>query len=275
MFQLCKYLVLAISLFMPNYLYPQAGHYKNGAATFAKADASVTDADSWSLFNNVGALADREQNLSVQFSSRNYHSIPNMYSASAGMNCPLGTFNTALGFFRFGNYLFNEQSIIFGAGHKIGHTSIGASLHYIQFRGEQIGKGECLAISFGGLTRINQELTLGAYIFNLNQAKLSRITGEKLPTILNLGVEYKTSSGFKVNLEAEKEIDFQMSIRSGIEYAFKQRFYIRSGIITRPFSSSYGIGMLTGRFIIDYGLRRSGILGISHMVSVVFRIKSS
>ena len=116
--------------------------------------------------------------------------------ATAGFNYPVATFNTALGFFRFGNDLFNEQSVVFGMGHKIGHTGIGASLQYIQFRGEQIGKGECLVISFGGLSRISQELTLGAYIFNLNQAKLSRITGEKFPTILNMGVEYKTNNGF-------------------------------------------------------------------------------
>ncbi|MFC2125578.1 hypothetical protein ACFLU5_12275 [Bacteroidota bacterium] len=274
MYQLYNYVLWAICLCVSNYLYSQTGHYKNGAGAFAKADASVTDSDSWSLFNNVGALANREQEISVIFSYRNFHSIQNLYSTAAGMNCPVGSFNAALGFFRFGNDLFNEQSIIFGTGHKIGHTSIGISLHYIQFQGEQIGRGECLAISFGGLTRINQELTLGAYIFNLNQVKISRITGEKLPTVMNLGIEYKTGN-LRANLETEKEIDFKVTIRSGIEYAFKQRFFIRTGIITNPFSSSYGLGLLSGRFIIDYGLRRSGTLGMSHMMTVVFRIKSN
>ena len=275
MSQRCSYLVLAISLFISNSLYSQAGHYKNGACAFSKGDASVTDSDSWSLFNNIGALADRDQNIDVLFSSRNFHSIRNLYSITAGMNYPVGPINAALGVFRFGNDLFNEQSIVFGIGHKIGHTGIGVSIRYIQFRGEQLGKGESLAISFGGLTRINKELTFGGYIFNLNQAKISRITGEKMPTVMNLGLEYKTSTGFKISLETEKEIDNKIIIRSGIEYAYKHRFFIRSGINISPFSSSYGIGLLTGKFTIDYGLRSSGILGMSHMMSVVFRIKSN
>ena len=203
MYQLSVIFLWALSFCFYIGSYAQAGHYKNGANAFARADASVTDSDSWSLFNNVGALADREQDISVNFSYHNFHSILDLYSTAAGINCPLGSFNSSLGFFRFGNEIFNEQSIILGTGHKIKHTSLGISLQYIQIRGEQIGRNDCLAISFGGLTRITPELSIGAYVFNLNQAKISRISREKLPTVMNLGVKYETAN-FKINLEGSQ-----------------------------------------------------------------------
>ena len=271
--QLSRILLWAFCLCIPIDIFAQSGHYKNGADAFGRADASVTDSDSWSLYNNVGALSDHEQDISVTFAYRNFHSILDLYSTAAGLNCPLGPFNTSLGFFRFGNEVFNEQSIILGIGHKIRHTSLGISLHYVQIRGEQIGKSEALAISFGGLTKISRELSVGGYVFNLNQTKISRISGEKLPTVMTMGVKYEVAN-FKVNLEAGKELDYNITFRSGVEYSIKKKMSIRTGIITVPFSSSYGLGFHTGKFIIDYGLRRSGILGISHMISVVFKVKT-
>jgi len=274
MSQLCKYIFWTGVLCISHNLYSQSGYYKNGAGGFGRADASVTDSDSWSLFNNVGSLADSPHNKSVSFSYRNFYAIQGLYSASSAVNYPIGPVNMAMGVFRYGDDLFSEQFILFGAGHKIRHTSIGLSVHYFQFHGEQIGRGEALAFSFGGLTRLNSELAIGAYIFNLNQAKISRITGEKIPTVMNLGIEYKTRSGIKANIEAEKEIDEKVNIRSGLEYGYRQKFFIRTGITTYPFTSSYGIGLNSGRFLINYGVRRSGKLGISHMISVEFLLKN-
>ena len=92
---------------------------------------------------------------------------------------------------------------------------------------------------------------------------------------MNLGIAYWMSSGFKLVLEGEKEIDYQVSVRAGLEYSYKNKFFIRSGVKTQPFASSYGFGLKSGRFTIDYGLQNNNRLGISHQASVVFNLKSN
>lgn len=238
------------------------------------ADVSVTDMNPCCIFNNIGGLAGNTSRMSVFFTYQNYVSLPGLHKVTAGFHGSIGPIHLGAGLFRFGEEIFNEQMLIVGAGHKIRHTSLGISLQYHQFHMEQYGNIGTVSISFGGITKINDNLLLGAFIFNASQASLSENTGEKIPTVMNLGLSYTMKTGFRFCIESEKEIDYPVSIRSGLEYNYRKKFFIRSGIKIQPFASCYGIGFHSRRFIIDYGLQNNRQLGISQQVSLVFFIKS-
>jgi hypothetical protein len=78
---------------------------------------------------------------------------------------------TSVGAFRFGDDLYNEQMVSLGFGNKFGIASLGVKANYIQYQADGFGTYGAVSIDFGGLAELTDQLSIGAYITNLNQAK--------------------------------------------------------------------------------------------------------
>ncbi|MDZ7646337.1 MAG: hypothetical protein U5K54_03660 [Cytophagales bacterium] len=60
-----------------------------------------------------------------------------------------------------------------GFGNKFGIASLGVKANYIQYQADGFGTYGAVSIDFGGLAELTDQLSIGAYITNLNQAKLN------------------------------------------------------------------------------------------------------
>ena len=127
-----------------------------------------------------------------------------------------------------------------------------------------MGKSSALVFEFGGVAELSKQFRFGAYVFNLNQARLSEDGTENLPTSLKVGASYLPIPELMINAEVIKRIDSEERLRVGLGYDIIKNVSIRTGIETNPVRGSFGLGSTGGRFLVDYAYGNHSILGDIH-----------
>lgn len=249
----------------------QTGTAQVGARGAGMAYTTSTLSDSWALFNNPGGLGDLHETTAL-FAFENRYSIEGLNIAAAGAltTLPLGSIGFSL--LRFGDELYSEQTASVSYGNKFGIASLGISVNYLQYHIEGFGDHGTITLDFGGIAQVTEFLYFGAYIRNINQAKVAVLHDERAPTILNAGLSYRPGKKIMLNIEAEKDIDYEASFRSGLEYKFYKKFSARTGIRTNPFTNYFGLGFSTLRLHIAYALTHDALLGNCHQAAISYKI---
>lgn len=240
-----------------------------GARANGMGYASAALFDTWSLFNNPASTAKLES-IAAGF-TYDLHPTPIGANRTAAVIAvpaqPIGVI--AGGAYRFGDDLYNEHVISVGFASKFGLASLGAQLNYIQYAAEGFGSKGVASISLGGIAELTPQLSIGAYIVNLNQPEISG--EEKLPTMLVAGLGFKPTEKLFVAAEIEKDLDFDPTWKMGIEYAFHKKFIARTGYNVRPNKGFFGLGLKTKKFTLDYTIQYNVPLGLSHQASVGYQ----
>ncbi|MGB3465727.1 MAG: hypothetical protein WBA74_10670 [Cyclobacteriaceae bacterium] len=244
----------------------QNGIYDFGGRSAGMANSSVTIADAYSLFNNIGALA-RVEETTAFVGYRNLFGINELSTIAAGFVKPIKSGVLGISFFRFGGDLFNEQKASIGYSNQFGLVSLGANISYLQVSIESIGKSSVFLFEFGGLAKITDKLRVGAYVFNLNQAAIASGSEQEIPLTMKVGVSYLPIEDLAINTEVIKQIDREEQIRIGLSYNLIKNFTVRTGIETNPVKGTFGLGFKPGRFLIDYAFSNHSIIGDIHDIS--------
>ncbi|MFK7954400.1 MAG: hypothetical protein AB8B73_16225, partial [Ekhidna sp.] len=187
-----KHLLLSLLLISSLYGHSQDGKFNFGARSAALGGASLTLGDEFSLFNNVGGLG-LVENHSVFAGYQNRFGLTEFQTIGAGAIYNTGIGNAGVGFYKFGDDLFSQQRIHLAIGNKIQMVSLGLGVDLLQYNIATLGSRQLIAIEFGGIAEISEQFAFGAHIFNLNQAKLSKETNERVPTIMKGGFSYRPS----------------------------------------------------------------------------------
>ena len=142
---------IAFSLLIPYCLlsYSQDGHFNFGARYSGLAGASVTIGDQYCLFNNVGGLG-LVENHSVFAGYQNRYGLPEFQVIGVGAVYMTKFINTGIGYYRFGDDLFNQQRIHVALGNKIQMVSLGGSIDIVQYHVKTVGTKRVVAFQFGG-----------------------------------------------------------------------------------------------------------------------------
>ncbi|MEQ8423130.1 MAG: hypothetical protein RIA63_00370 [Cyclobacteriaceae bacterium] len=216
--------------------------------------ASATLADNWSLFNNTAGLA-KVITPSTSFAYAINPNLPGANRAAANIILPfkIGTFSS--GIFRFGDELYSEQIISTGYANQFGIASLGFNLNFIQQRAEGFETRSTLGLNFGGITEITPLISIGAYILNINQPKISGSEEERLPVKLVTGVQFKPDETLLLLIEVEKDLNYDPTFKGALEYQFHKKLDFRTGFNLKPNAVSGGVGYKSGRLIIDYSIR--------------------
>lgn len=245
----------------------QNGNYGMGARSAGIGGASITLGDEWSLFNNIGGLANFQEK-SIFTSFKNKYGISEFTSLALGGTYPALGGTAGLGMFRFGDNLYNEQRLNLGFSNQFGIVSLGLNVSYYQLNIEGSGSRKTMMFDFGGRAKLTEQLFFGAHVSNLNQAKLSTVTDERIPTIMKTGLSYRPSLDLMLNVEVEKEVDEEATFRLGLEYKILDNLSLRTGFRTQPFESSFGLGFYPGKLKADYSYNNNPDLGGIHEISV-------
>jgi len=235
--------------------------------------AYATEADAWSQYNNPAGLGYLNE-LSGSFAYEHKFALSGLGIMGAGVISKLPVGSLGVSAFKFGDDLYNEQTVSASYGNQFGIAALGIKANYLQYNIEGFGSKGVLTIDFGGIATITDQLVFGAYIRNINQAQVSELADERAPTLLNAGISYRPIDRLHLNIEAEKDLDYDASLRAGVEYMLFDRIAIRIGVNTKTFTNYAGLGFKAGALELSYAMTNERSLGFNHQGSIIYKIKT-
>ncbi|UII29432.1 hypothetical protein LVD15_13680 [Fulvivirga maritima] len=233
---------------------------------------TATLQDGWSLLNNPAGLS-KLTDVAVLGGFENKYGIAGLNTIAAGVYSPVPTGVAGISFLKFGDDLYHEQELSLSYANHFGIAGLGVRLNYSQYHLEGYGNKSFITIDFGGIASLSEQLLVGAYITNINQPQLSEFEDERVPITLQAGLSYRPTSSVIINIEAEKDIDYDLNMKLGLEYVFLKYIAVRAGAQTSPFIHYAGLGFFTSRLKVDYALSNDSQLGLTHQVGISHIIK--
>ncbi|WP_228527473.1 PorV/PorQ family protein [Pararhodonellum marinum] len=237
-----------------------------GARSLGMANAHVTIADAWSIFNNIGALG-RVTTSEVFFGYDHRLDLQELTTLAAGGTWVQEFGVLGLSLSHFGGEHFNQQNLGLGFSNTLGIVSFGVKVNYFQTNIEGFGRHAAPLFEFGGVAELSPQFFFGAHVYNFTRAKMGRISEAYLPTVVKAGISYRHEEKLMLNVEAEKDVILDPRLKVGLEYNLLDRFWGRTGIQSNPNNVFFGIGFRPGKFHLDYALSQNYQLGFTHHFS--------
>lgn len=252
-------------------IFAQAANFPTGAAVSGMGGASVARSDVWATFNNPSLLA----NITAIGAGVNYENrflVREMGISSISAVLPLSPGVFGLAFNQFGSNLYSQSFAGLSFGRSFGERfQAGVRLDARHTRlAEDYGKRTDLSFAVGLGAVLTSDLMIAATLFNPVKVKSAMDFDESLPAIYRLGLAYRIDNNLNITVEAEKDIRYKPSFRTGVEYIFKEVAALRAGIGTNPLTHSFGFGFNFGSFIFDIAAVRHEVLGYSPQASVIW-----
>ncbi|NJN41387.1 MAG: hypothetical protein HC811_03260 [Flammeovirgaceae bacterium] len=161
-----------------------------------------------------------------------------------------------------------------GYSSSFGIASLGIRLNYIQYRAEGFETQDYLTFDFGGVTRLTDQLTIGAFIKNINQPLLSDFGNERIPAQMVFGVKFSPTEFISIIGEVDKTLNEVTTWKGALEYIIYKKIFFRTGFNIDPNAGFFGIGYNHNKFNVDYAIQFLEQLQAGHQVSVSYRIKN-
>ena len=217
-----------------------------GARSFALANSSSTISDEFSLFNNPGSLGYVEEG-SISFGYLNPYNVEGLNSVFTSFSKSLKHGCASIGVYRFGDEIFQQSKLTMGFGNNFGIASLGGSINYNHFSIEGFGSHGFISLDIGGLAKLSPSVLISGSIKNVTQARISRSTGEYLPTVMSVGISFLTSDQLALYSQYDKNLQYPGQLNFGVEYTYSV-LVLRTGLITDPSILSFGIGFHHKKF---------------------------
>ena len=242
-----------------------------GARSMGMGNANSATSDSWSVFNNPSGIANRK-NPEALFAVKKQYGVNALNSIGAGIVVPIKLGALAVSTFRFGDDLFYQQYVSALYANKFGIGQLGFRINYFETFIEGFGNKTQLTLDFGGIVELGESLSVGAMVRNITRSELSDFEDERLPTLLSIGLMYAPDDKFVINVDVEKDIEFDPRLKLGLEYQFLPKFNFRTGVNTAPFNNFLGLGFRTWKVVIDYAIAMDYTLGTSHQATLSYKL---
>ncbi len=244
----------------------------NSARSIAMGGTGINFQDANSIFHNQAGLAylDTWQGI-INAESRFIRSPINNFGVGAILPSDFGTFGLVL--HHFGIEAFNNQKIGLAYGRKLAKGfSLGAQFDFINVNIPEYGSKGTVTFEMGVQATITKEIRLGVHVFSPRNIEF--VEDFTIPTIYKAGIIYTPSSKTFLSLELEKDLDFPLRIRTGLEYRFIDAFYMRVGTATAPSLVSLGLGVkVPSGLQVDIASAYHQVLGITPSLSMTYTPK--
>jgi hypothetical protein len=245
-----------------------------GARSASLAGASACLEDAWATANNPAGLA-RYNHVSLAISLEQRFIMKEMGFYSVTASFPTG--KGSLGIYTmFSGYLsFIDQKVCVGYGRQFGeHVLSGLSLVYVyQKAGEEATALHQASYELGTIIILSKKVSLAFAAFNPFQLYYRSQDYATLPSIFKLGLSYQFSPGLSVYTECEKDLDLSPLLKIGLEYTYRDVFFLRGGIRIFPASYSFGTGLRHNRLLLEFSSAYHQYLGFTPKVSIQYDLK--
>ncbi|MBI9069867.1 MAG: hypothetical protein JEZ09_21420 [Salinivirgaceae bacterium] len=237
-------------------------------------NSSVMLYDFWGVFNNQAGLAKIESPI-VGICYDNGFLVNETGTQSLGFVLPTksGNFNTAIS--RYGYSLYSENKLALGYSRKINDV-ISASLQfdYIYLHQSEAYENKGIFIfELGLIAEPVENLFIGVHLLNPTRTKIAEYQNERAATVMRFGLGYFFAENVVFTVEAEKNIENKVRMKSGLEYGIISNVFIRAGIKTNPNQFSLGLGYVFKNISIDISFLSHPSLPISSQASINYQFK--
>lgn len=179
----------------------------------------------------------------------------------------------SLTFFDFGNKLYRENIFSIGYGIRLSakiSAGLNIPIYFLNIEGG--GKMETIGIGGGILYNFSEKLNLGVNTNNVNTPEMGD-SSERLPFIFEAGVSYYPAEQFCFNLDINKQDDFKIDRRFGIEYYGLKKMVLRTGIDDETAGISAGFEIIYKYFNIRYSFSSHKQLGFTNIFGILIRFR--
>jgi hypothetical protein len=246
-----------------------AENWPTGARSSGMGNAAITLKDVWASSNNQGALGFLDKKaVGFHFENRFAVSEYSMKAFSGVLPVKSGTFGISLNHFGYSKY--SETKIGLGFGKKLSEKfSFGIQIDYLNtYISNLYGNKGVFTAELGFLAEPVENLFIGGHIYNPTKSTIAEYNGEKIPTVMKLGMGYNFNDKVYFSIETEKDLMYNPVFKSGIEFYLAENFLLRAGISTNPTQNSFGIGYILKKFKIDFAFTTHRELGLSPHFSI-------
>ena len=246
-----------------------------GSRSHALGNASVAIDDIWAYHHNPANLVSVKK-LGFGLSYENRFLLKELQSQGFVVALPLKVGVISLGLQSFGFKNFRTNRL--GVGYSMKLTeflSCGVQLNYHQVRlTDAYGRKDALTAELGLKANITDNWKVAFSVFNLTRTKISEFGEDRLSTLMRLGTQYTFSEKVMLVAELEKNIEFPVRFKTGIEYSPISKLFLRGGFATQPIEISAGLGYrFKEQFQLDIGSAYHQILGWSPNFSFTYQMK--
>jgi hypothetical protein len=200
----------------------------------------------WSVFHNPASITGGEGLELGTYVEQRYFLKELTYGSAAALypfagNQAAGLSLSSQG---FSGYRQNSIGLTYGIT-LFDHLSLGARVNAATLAIAGYGSVATIFADFGAHYAINEELAVGASMYNVSQARLNTQLGEELllPSILSAGLSYRPGEKVMIVADVQKHEGFPASFRGGIEYEISELIIARIGTGTEPLVFSGGVGV--------------------------------
>lgn len=247
-----------------------------GARSTAMGGVNATLSDVWSANNNQAGLAFVEDLSAGLYYENRFLLKETSYKAGAFvLPTKTGAFGVSIASFGFTEFMETRAGLSYGLKFSE-RFAVGVQMNYLRTSlTQEFGSKNSVTGAVGLIGKLNDEITIGAHVYNPNRSKLAEYNNERIPTVMKLGMDYRFSEKLMIVVETEKDIDFDAIVKFGVEYQFMDILYVRGGISNNPTSSAFGFGLIMKNFILEASSSFHQTLGMTPGISLIYKNPSS
>jgi hypothetical protein len=265
--------LLILTCLLPLFSFAQ-GWYPGGGRSMSMANASVALTDEWSFFNNPGALGALDK-FSAGLSYENRFLLKELQSQNAVAVVPLKVGVISVGGHHYGYRNFRSYKAGLGYSMQLSDRLFaGVQMNYQGIiLSENYGSDGGVTAEAGVYAKITEKWTMGVAVFNIGRARLADYGDDRFSTIMRLGTAYKFSDKVLVSIEVDKDVEYPIRFKTGVDYQIADMFSLRGGFATGRVEGTFGFGLNFEMLTIDLGSSYDQILGWSPNFSISYHGK--
>lgn len=229
--------------------------------------------DFWSLFMNPAGIAGIQQMEVGAFVERRFV-LEQLNVGTIGFATPFKNGKHFAGFdvsgFGFGGYSESRVGLTY-ATTLFERISLGAKVNYTRFSIQNYGAKAALYADVGLNCILSKHLSMGLRVFNASRSELLRDLDEKIPTTFDAGLAYQVSDKVLIVADVEKQVNFPISFKGGVEYAVAKFLKARIGASSQPVTFCAGVGVNVKSLQIDFANTLHQYLGYTPSLSLSYR----
>ncbi len=245
-----------------------------GAEESALGNHSTTLVNIFSIYNNQGAAAFLPKaGIGVAYNSSYLPLGINDVTLAGAAPLKFGTIGGSVNY--FGSNLHYEMKVGLAYAMKFGNrVGLGVQIDYLQSKTKDLAGKHYATFEIGLLYKPIETVSIGAHIYNPVKWEVDETSGEMLPIVFNLGVQYAPIDPLKILAELEKDIEQPFNFKMGISYEVTNGLFVRGGFNTNPTLFTFGLGYLLKDFLsIDVASNYHLDLGFNTAISLSFAFK--
>ena len=174
---------------------------------------------------------------------------------------------------RLGNLTASIDRVYSGFATQKGHTSLGVRINLHQFKALPYPTDFNFSFSLGGITRLSQTLSFGAWIDNLS-VKANLVQEGFVPVRMEAGFRFDLSKALITVVSVSHQLNEQPILRSGLEYGLSDKVKLRFGTSSFPVGMFYGAGFRYWKVVIDLAASWRKHEGSAFQATASYRISS-